>query len=129
MSACTRYWKEQDQLGSSVNLNYKSKQTYGTVVGGIFSCVKSYFSHCSFSIQFYAWVFVPEYKKSLSTGGNLDRVAKHAMMCTVAERGKHHYSYDEYFLFSTLRSICCCFTRKYENGKKAGCCSRKLRRL
>ena len=63
------------------------------------------------------------------TGSNPERAAKHAMMRTVAERGKYHYSYDEYFLFSTLRSICCCFTRKYEDGKKAGCCARRLRRL
>ena len=45
------------------------------------------------------------------------------MMRTVAERGKYHYRYDEYLLFSFLKSFCCCFI-----GKN-GCCDRRMRRL
>ena len=40
-----------------------------------------------------------------------ERGAKMAMMRTVAERGKYHYRYDEYLLFSMLKSFCCCFIR------------------
>ena len=54
-----------------------------------------------------------------------ERGAKMAMMRTVAERGKYHYRYDEYLLFSLLRSFCCCFIR----ADSKGCCSRRLRRL
>ena len=48
--------------------------------------------------------------------------ARRAMMRTVAERGKYFYHYGEYFLFSCLRSYCCCFT-------KGDRCQRRMRRL
>ena len=68
----------------------------------------------------------PPVDESEPTGNNAERIAKLAMMRTVAERGKYHYRYHEYLLFSTLKSFCCCLIPSEE---KKGCCARRLRRL
>ena len=41
-----------------------------------------------------------------------EQKAKHAMMRTVAERGRYWYTYSEYFLTWFLNSLCCCFCRR-----------------
>ena len=38
-----------------------------------------------------------------------ERKAKHAMMRTVAERGRYWYTYSEYLAVWFLNTCCCCF--------------------
>ena len=44
--------------------------------------------------------------------------AKRMMLQTVAERGKYHYNYSEFFITSLLNSFCCCFVSRSKWFKK-----------
>ena len=52
-----------------------------------------------------------------------EQKAKHAMMRTVAERGRYWYTYSEYLLIWFLNSFCCCFCRW------SSCFQRRIKRL
>ena len=43
MSACVRFCRRQDVLGSNVNFHYKGEAAYGTVCGGILSFIATTF--------------------------------------------------------------------------------------
>ena len=40
------------------------------------------------------------------------------MLQTVAERGKYHYNYSEFFFTTLLNSYCCCFVSRSKWFKK-----------
>lgn len=41
--SCYKFFRRQDQLGSTVNLNYKGEAAYGTFVGGCCSTIATLF--------------------------------------------------------------------------------------
>ena len=65
--ACKNYFREKDELGNSIQLNYKQRPTFGTTVGGFFSCVTTVFITAFVCVQIYAWMFEPAYNQQIST--------------------------------------------------------------
>ena len=57
----SNYFKDQDQLGSSVSINFKGKSGFGTMLGGIISLIVTLFVALFVIVQLYAWLFSPSY--------------------------------------------------------------------
>lgn len=51
------FLKGQDQFGSGVSLNYRGGSGYGTITGGILSCITSLFFLAFIGVQLYTWLF------------------------------------------------------------------------
>ena len=60
---CKNYFREKDELGRPIQLNYKKRATFGTTVGGFFSCVTTVFITTFVCVQIYAWMFEPAYNQ------------------------------------------------------------------
>ena len=64
-NAYAGFFKGQDQLGSSVSLNYRGNASFGTVLGGICSLLATLFFSAFILVQMYAWLFQPSYNQSV----------------------------------------------------------------
>ena len=63
---CSEFFKQQDQLGSTVNFNYKGDTGFGTPIGGFFSLLATTFFTMFMMVQMYAWAFQPSYNETIS---------------------------------------------------------------
>ena len=68
MGKLVNFFRNQDQLGSSVSLNYKGSAQYGTIVGGCLSLCTTIFFVAFIGIQMYTWLFKPNYNEAISVG-------------------------------------------------------------
>ena len=56
-NALSGFLKGQDQLGSTINLNYRGSSGFGTICGGCLSLALSIFVAGFIGLQVYAWAF------------------------------------------------------------------------
>ena len=61
---CTSFFKNNDQLGSGVSLNYRGDSGFGTILGGTLSLIATLFFTMFIGIQLYSWMFQPSYNQS-----------------------------------------------------------------
>ena len=62
--SCTRFFREQDQLGADIHMNYRGSPTFGTCVGGFFSMLATVIFTIFTFVQAYSWLFTPSYNQS-----------------------------------------------------------------
>ena len=55
------FFKGQDQLGSTINLNYRGGPGFGTILGGCLSLLLSTFVAGFIGLQCFAWAFQTQY--------------------------------------------------------------------
>ena len=63
-----KFLQEQDQFGQSVEFSYKKKTGYGTVLGGTCSLMLTIFFALFMGIQFFAWLFKPDFNQQTNRG-------------------------------------------------------------
>ena len=59
------FMKGQDQLGSSININYKGSDSFGTVLGGCLSLFMTLFFTFFIFTQLWSWNFAPSYSQTI----------------------------------------------------------------
>ena len=64
----TTFFKNQDRLGSAVNLNYRGTPKYGTILGGCLSLSASIFLATFVIFTVFDWAYNPNYTLQLSAG-------------------------------------------------------------
>ena len=62
--AFINFFKDQDQLGSSISLNYRGSSGFGTILGGCLSLALSIFVAGFMGLQCFAWAFQSSYSQS-----------------------------------------------------------------
>ena len=60
-NCCNTFFKENDQLGSGININYRGSSGFGTIPGGVLSLLATLFFTFFMGIQLYSWAFQPSY--------------------------------------------------------------------
>jgi len=63
---CILFFKNNDQLGSGVSLNYRGESGFGTILGGLLSLIVTVFFTMFIGLQMYSWTFTPSYNQSYS---------------------------------------------------------------
>ena len=64
----TTFFKNQDRLGSAVNLNYRGTPKYSTILGGCLSLSASIFLATFVIFTVFDWAYNPNYTLQLSAG-------------------------------------------------------------
>ena len=49
-----------------MSLNYRGGSNYGTILGGVFSCVATIFFALFIAVQLYSWLFEPNFSQTFS---------------------------------------------------------------
>ena len=73
----TAFFKNQDQVGSGVNLNYRGTPKYGTILGGCLSLSASIFLAIFLGFTIFDWAYYPNYTLQLSAGYLEDSPSKY----------------------------------------------------
>ena len=63
---CNSFFKNNDQLGSGVSLNYRGESGFGTILGGLLSLIVTVFFTMFIGLQIYSWMFKASYNQSYS---------------------------------------------------------------
>lgn len=66
MRSIVNFFRQQDQLGSSVTLHYKQQREFGTVLGGCCSVLVNLFFALFICSQLYAWILKPSFDQTFS---------------------------------------------------------------